>query len=175
LLLRVLLASALPAILQTCLIIGFSAWSKSARVTGAVYAAFYLISTTLLFAIGNSLYFRDLKGKDIAGTSIVLHSSIDGVVDGICQHIYDIDPDPGLAGRIQNGRRKEADEKNQTPEQQERARRRRAREERMLKNFPEKPVQRPLLWAELLIALGYGGIPIGLAISRIRAVEVIRG
>lgn len=156
LILRVLVAGAIPALLHASLIVGFSAWSKSGRVTGAIYAAFYLILNSLTLTFGSILYFSDKSGTKTVQTSMILHSSIDGVADGLAQHVYDVPP-PSFGGRIFGGRRHGR------------------RPDRPLVEMPRKTPDSPPLWYVLLLAGGYVVLPLSAAAVKIRAVEVVRG
>jgi ABC-2 type transport system permease protein len=157
LILRLLLAGMLPAALHASLIIGFSAWSKSARIAGSVYAAFYLMTGLLVLIVGNALWWSDKPGKHILRTSIILHSSVDGVRNGLAQHLYDVEP-PSFGGWNASGRR-----------------RHRAQPNRPDRAFPDKAPERPPLYALLLIGGAVVAIPLVAAAVKVRAVEVVRG
>ena len=157
LILRLLVASLIPAAVHASLIVGFSAWTKSGRVAGATYAALYLVSGLLALTIGNVLWVTDTKGASLERTSIVLHSSVDGIKNGLAQHVYDVEP-PQTGMQANNGRR-------------------RNRRNRRGDSFsvPEKSPERPPLWASLTMGALIIGVPLAAARAKVRAVEVVRG
>jgi hypothetical protein len=55
---RVAGATLLPAVLHASLILGFSAWSKSPRMAGAVYAGFYFALAAVTGIVGGILLTR---------------------------------------------------------------------------------------------------------------------
>ncbi len=86
LIVHLLLASAVPALVLGSLVIGFSAWSKSSSVAGAIFAGFYFVTGSLVGLLGR-LLFRD----NPHASNIAQHLSISGVIDGLVQNIYHID------------------------------------------------------------------------------------
>lgn len=159
--LRVIAASLLPAALHTSLIIGFSAWSKTPRLAGALYAAFYFVTGILAGTIGSVLLQKDTENKNSKMTAIVSKLSIDGVSDGIGMSLYDVTPDQ-IVSRMMNGGR------------------RRGRRQKLEATETEKPSsflvqERPNLPIMLLIGGVLIALPLAAAYQKVRAVEVIRG
>jgi ABC-2 type transport system permease protein len=64
LILRVIAVSLLPAAFHASLILGFSAWSKTPRLAGALYAALYFVTGILAGAIGSVLLQKDTENKN---------------------------------------------------------------------------------------------------------------
>jgi ABC-2 type transport system permease protein len=159
LILRLLAASLLPAVLHTSLIIGFSAWSKTPRLAGALYAAFYFVTGILAGTIGGVLLQKDTENKNSKTTAIVSRLSVDGVGDGIAMNLYDVNPDQIVSFQASGRRRR----RRPNPEQE-----------------AEKPTsflvqERPNLPIMLLIGGALVAIPLAAAYQKVRAVEVIRG
>ena len=94
LILHVLASSLVPALVHTSLLIGISAWSKSARLVGAVYAATYFVGGILSWQLGMSLY-PDNPNMN----NLVQHFSLNGIMEGIIQNILHITLPPGLFSR----------------------------------------------------------------------------
>jgi ABC-2 type transport system permease protein len=82
---RMLLALVVPALVHSSLIIGISAWSKSARIVAALYASLYILSGIISFAVA-SIMFRDQPEMK----NLVLHFSLPGLIGGITQNIMHI-------------------------------------------------------------------------------------
>jgi ABC-2 type transport system permease protein len=80
---RVALVTAVPPVLHASLIMGFSAWSKSARLAGACYAGLYLLGS-IVSGIFGQLQWREHSqiGR------LIEHLSISGVIQGLGQRIY---------------------------------------------------------------------------------------
>jgi len=166
----------LPAI-HASVVMGISAWSKSARTAGAAFAAFYLIIGVMTTGIGNNL--KGTGFPDKVHTGIILDfAGIDGVSSALQQRIYGVDPTGVSATGFSGGRRHrkhpKTDVDQATAEQQ-------AGDEAALDalaagvdplNDPDK--HPPLAAMFLLLAL-YIGIPTWAAYHKVRAVEVIRG
>lgn len=87
---RMVAATAVPAIVHTSILVGFSAWSKSGRIAGAAYAGFYLISALISGIIGG----LTMRSAKISGL-LVQHLSVSGAVTGIGQTIYNVKT-PGM-------------------------------------------------------------------------------
>jgi ABC-2 type transport system permease protein len=88
---RLLLAVLVPAVIHSSLILGFSAWSKSPRIVGAVYASLYILSGIVATVVGD-IVFRDQP--DIK--NMVQHFSLLGLINGITQNImHVVVPQPG--------------------------------------------------------------------------------
>ena len=162
LIIRLIAASLLPAAVHTSLILGFSAWSKTPRLAGALYAAFFFISSTLAVILGGILLQKDIENKNPKMTTIVSHLSIDGVTDGIAMSLYDVTPDQMVSLQQFGGRRRrrrlnpEAAETTEKPSSF------------LVQERPNLPIM--LLIGGVLIAL-----PLAAAYQKVRAVEVIRG
>ena len=161
LILRVIAAAALPAALHSSLIIGFSAWSKSSRVAGATYAAFYLIAGVLMSLVGNIILSSDRDGSQTGRAAIALHASVDGARNGLAQYIYSEQParagNMGGAGRRRNRKPKTDDDPAATPP-----------------DAPPAPV-RPPLWSVLSLCGAMIILPLAAAQAKVRAVEVVKG
>lgn len=82
---RLLLATLVPPFVHACLLVGISAWSKSGRIVGAVYASVYLLGGLVATAMGNLLY-----RNDIEKLNIVQRCSISGAIDAITQNIMHV-------------------------------------------------------------------------------------
>jgi ABC-2 type transport system permease protein len=82
---RVLLAAMVPAAVHASLILGFSAWSKTPRMAGAIYAAFYFISGIVAAILWGIRYHGDIE-KGV----LLRHLSVSGVIEGLGQNIYGV-------------------------------------------------------------------------------------
>ena len=82
---RMLLATAIPALVHTSILVGFSAWSKSGRIAGAAYAGFCLL-TTVISGIMGGLQMRSHHVSSV----LIQHLSVTGVIGGIAQSIYNV-------------------------------------------------------------------------------------
>lgn len=161
LILRMIAAALVPAALHTSLIVGFSAWSKTPRLAGALYAAFYFVLAILAGVVGSILHERDKEAKTPQVTAVVANLSVDGVVNGLGMNLYDVTPQQVL-DRFQGGGR--------------RRNRRRARAGTPPPPPPASQVpERPQMPAMLLIGGLMIILPLAAAQVKIRAVEVIRG
>lgn len=85
LLLRVFSASLVPALLHSSLILAASAWFRSPRIAGGVYAGFYFISYILSDAYWRVQY----QGNPERGI-LVQHLSIGGLIRGLGQNLYGV-------------------------------------------------------------------------------------
>lgn len=160
LILRLLGASLIPAALNTSLIIGFSSWSKSPRLAGAIYAAFYFVLGIVSGIFGHVLLAKDTDGKQPQVAAVVNNLSVAGVVNGIGMNLYDITPqqtmDQFRMGRRRRRRANNDDDSAATPQ---------------TFRSPERPnLPAMLTIGEIMILL-----PLAAAYARVRAVEVIRG
>lgn len=90
---RMALVTALPAVLHASLIMGFSAWSRSSRLAGAMYAGFYLLSSIISSIVGT----LELRAHDQVGR-LIQHLSVSGVIQGLGQNIYHVT----AAGRLRH-------------------------------------------------------------------------
>jgi ABC-2 type transport system permease protein len=161
---KLLISSTLAPAVNTSLVIGFSAWSKSPRVAGAVYAAFYLIVAFAVEQVGQVVASRDRDNKNPRTLAVVRNSSVGGVSAGISMNLYNVTPQQILMVTDRLGRRR-----NRPLTEKEQQRRMR-REENLMRE-----IARPPVGPVLLIALAYFGVPILLTVQKIRAVEVIKG
>lgn len=80
---RVLAAAAVPAAIHASLLTGVSAWFKSGRVAGGFYTALYFLSALVAHAVWSAR-----AQGDFAQDSLLQHLSLQGVVSGIVQSIY---------------------------------------------------------------------------------------
>ena len=85
LILRILLSSLIPPLIHTSVLIGLSAWSKSPRLVGAIYAGVYFVGGVLAKLLGNSLY-----ASDPDRNNLVQHFSLSGIIEGVIQYILHI-------------------------------------------------------------------------------------
>jgi ABC-2 type transport system permease protein len=164
LILRLIVASLIPALVHASLIIGFSAWTRSARVAGAVYAGFYLATGILSNAIGIALWSSDRKGESLERTSIVFHSSVDGVKNSLAQHVYDVSEvqmGPRGGGKRRGRRARRGQPTPPPPPPGE------------VRGWPS--TKRPPLWVSLAMGTGVVLIPLAAARAKVKAVEVVRG
>lgn len=83
LIVRIVLACITPAAVHASLICGFSAWSKTPRMAGAVYAAAYFVSSIVTTIIWGIRYHGD-----VSRNTLVQHLSIGGVIQGVVQNIF---------------------------------------------------------------------------------------
>lgn len=83
--LRVLSASLVPALLHSSLILPASAWFRSPRMAGGIYAGLYFISHILSDAYWRVQY----QGNPEQGL-LVQHLSIGGLIRGLGQNIYGV-------------------------------------------------------------------------------------
>lgn len=85
LILRLLGAAAVPAAIHASLLLGFSAWSKTPRLSGAIYAGVYMVGGFVSQVIGLIVY----RG-DMSEGILLRHMSIGGVISGLTQLIYGV-------------------------------------------------------------------------------------
>jgi ABC-2 type transport system permease protein len=81
--LRVVAAAAVPAALFASVQIGLSAWSKTPRLAGALFAGVYMASSLIAMILWSMQSREDLT-KGI----LLRHLSLTGIVNGISQNIY---------------------------------------------------------------------------------------
>jgi ABC-2 type transport system permease protein len=86
LLLHFVLAAAVQGVIHASLILGFSAWSKSASMAGAIYAAVYFVGNIIVGGIIGHLLMRD----DYSTGNLVQHFAIGGVIDGLAQNLLHV-------------------------------------------------------------------------------------
>jgi ABC-2 type transport system permease protein len=163
---RIIAVSVVPSALNTSLILGFSAWSKSPRLAGALFAAFTLLAATISGIFGHILQTRSADGEPSQAAAVVSNLSVGGVENGIAMDLYDVTPQQAFAQFAANRRRR-----------------------RHFQNGPDGPQtfdaspappapalpERPGLPAMLLVGGVLVLLPLAAAQFRIRAVEVIRG
>ncbi len=82
---RMTLAAATPAVIHASLITGFSAWSKSPRVAGALYAGLYFIGNIVVGATW-AIRHRGNLGEGV----LERHLSVEGVINGLAQNLYGV-------------------------------------------------------------------------------------
>lgn len=82
---RMLVANTIPAAVHASLLVGFSAWSKTPRIAGAVYAAFCLISSAIAGIIG-SMEFRAHADP----SRLIQSLSVFGGIQGLAQNVYGV-------------------------------------------------------------------------------------
>lgn len=165
LILRLLAASLIAPAIHASLVIGFSAWSKSPRLAGSLYAAFYFVVGIISTTAGAIMIERDKEGKNAETTAMVSSLSVAGVAKGIAMNLYDVTPQQ-VVDRLRGGgrrrnrrpRRPNADGTDAAPRQQ-------------AFQVPGRPDLVPIL----LIGGAMVFIPLAAAWTKIRAVEVIRG
>jgi ABC-2 type transport system permease protein len=178
---RLLLGSAILPVFHTSLILGFSAWSKSARVTGAIYAAFYLVMGLLTILVGVIMHdaSRGTPSKQQYGT-VVTYSSVAGVANGLSQHIYGVDPQ-AIAQSILSGRRnhKHHGRPKATPTPSDPtapdATTDPTTDASTAPADTTPPDSLPPLWALLPLGALYTALPLAAAYAKVRAVEVVKG
>ncbi len=85
LLLRVIGAAAVSAAIHASLLVGFSAWSKTPRMAGAVYAGFYFVSAI----VSSAVWGISTGGRDTEGI-LLRHLNVSGLIEGIAQNIYGV-------------------------------------------------------------------------------------
>lgn len=156
LILRIIAATLFPAALHASLVIGFSACSKSPRLTGSLYAAFYFVSLIVAVTASQLMLSRDKEGKNGATTALVSSLSVSGISNGLAQHLYDLTPQQitrNTFGRRRNRRPRPGAEDGP----------------------PGIPAERPPLVPLLLVGGALIALPVAAAAARVRAVEVVRG
>ncbi len=82
---RMILACAVPAAVHASLICGFSAWSKTPRMAGAIYAAFYFVSGIVAMIVWAIRYHNNTEQG-----LLIQHFSVDGAIQGLAQNIYGV-------------------------------------------------------------------------------------
>jgi ABC-2 type transport system permease protein len=158
---KILFAALLLPAIHTSIILGISAYSRSARMTGAIYAAFYFILIPLTGILGEVVRDQDTKAERRETTALVNHLNIPGIAGGINMTLFDVEPSDFRAATRQG--------------------RRRGRQERHFPTSSPPPDQRhqipvrPPILPLALIATGLLTLPVAAAYRKIRAVEVISG
>lgn len=83
--LRVLASSLIIPLVHSCVLTGFSAWSKSPRMVGSIYAGIYFVGGILASLLGHSLFpYAPEKNN------LVQHFSLNGIMEGVIQNILHI-------------------------------------------------------------------------------------
>jgi ABC-2 type transport system permease protein len=82
---HLVLAAMVPAVLHASLLIGISAWSKSPRIVGAIYASLYFIGGIIVSLLGLILYHDNPTAREF-----VNHCSISGIIDAVSQNIMHV-------------------------------------------------------------------------------------
>ena len=85
LIVRLLAACAIPGIVHASLLVGISAWSKTPRMAGAIYAGFYFVS----FAISQTVWGITTEGTMSEGI-LERHLSVTGVISGLAQNVFGV-------------------------------------------------------------------------------------
>jgi ABC-2 type transport system permease protein len=153
---RMLGATLAPPAIHASLMLGFSAWSKSPRMAGAVYAAFYFVLAIASAAGGKILQHKDRDNRMPQTVAVVNELSVDGASDGIAQNLYDVTPQQ-IVDRMRAGRRRRRKPDKEAP--------------------PPSPIlnEKPALAPMLVLAGLFILLPLGAAATKVRAVEVVRG
>lgn len=83
LIVRLLLACAVPAVIHASVLIGISAWCKRPMIAGVLYAGLYFLSAAVI----NIVWLIRYRGQMDKG--VLLHAlSLGGLINGIAQNIY---------------------------------------------------------------------------------------
>ncbi|HLJ56660.1 MAG TPA: ABC transporter permease subunit [Chthonomonadaceae bacterium] len=82
---RLLIAVTVPAVIHASLIVGISAWSKSARIVSAIYTSVYILGGVLASICGGILY----KDKPEI-QNVIQHLSLRGLIIGIDQNVLHV-------------------------------------------------------------------------------------
>ncbi len=148
---RMLLSSLVGPMINSSLIVGISAYNKSPRTTGAIYAGFYLVLQALMGA-GGFLFFRNALLDEDASVkadtrpavraATVQRLSVPGVVEGVSMSILKVQPKDLVIGGPTRFR-----------------------------DRVKAPEALPLA----LLGLGFVIVPLALARTKINAVEVVKG
>jgi len=188
---RLLGATLFPAALHASLMLGFSAWSKTPRMAGAVYAGFYFVVSVLSGVAGNILLERDQEQKQAKTTAIVSNLSVSGVASGVAMNLYDVTPRQVVARFQSGGRRRRRPTPSPSPTPPavaatpapsgaspapaagapDGAREPRRPRRRGPVVLPERPGMPAMLFVGGLMIV----LPLAAAHAKVRAVEVVRG
>lgn len=82
---RVLVSCLIPAVTHASLVLGFSAWSRSPRIAGAMYAGFYFVVDIVVTILWGALY-----GMHMSRGVLLRHLTVSGVITGLAQNVYDV-------------------------------------------------------------------------------------
>jgi ABC-2 type transport system permease protein len=87
LILKLLAATAIPAIIHSSLLLGFSAWSKTSFMTGAIYAAFFFVSGVIANIVAIIRYEHDFSSE----AAVLIRSlSLNGIIQGLVRNLYHV-------------------------------------------------------------------------------------
>ncbi len=101
LIIKILGASAVAAAGYASLVVGISAWCRSAMVSGALSAGVYFASSIIAFVLWATLHLRDLRAGDMTAGVLVQNASLSGVIKSVAWNIYDVAIRmPGRPGRM---------------------------------------------------------------------------
>lgn len=162
--LQMFVASFISPAIYTSLIMGFSAWSKTSRIAGAIFAAFYFILIFSVESISRVVAARDLDNKNAQIVTLIRSASFDRVGAAVTANLYNITPQQELQNE-RLGRRR--GRRRPTEKEQERLK---ELEQDRLKALERPPLAPVALLAGLFIVL-----PVAAAAVKVRAVEVIKG
>ncbi len=82
--------SALPAMLHSCLLLGFSAWSKRPLMAGGIYAGLYTGLGVAVSIVALILFAANSNNPQISNTAA--HVSLPGILRGLAMHAYNATP-----------------------------------------------------------------------------------
>jgi len=85
---RIVLACVVAGAVHASLLLGCSAWSKTPRMAGAIYAAIYLISSIIAGIVGSVAMKTTQFSSPSAQELVIQHLSVGGVITGLAQNIY---------------------------------------------------------------------------------------
>ena len=85
LVLRLLIACAIPAIIHASLMLGFSAWSRSPTMAGALYSGLYFASFIIARIIWHVVYHGNIQRG-----VLVRNLSLAGVISKLAQHAFHV-------------------------------------------------------------------------------------
>jgi ABC-2 type transport system permease protein len=148
---RMIASSLVGPVINTSLIVGISAYNKSPRMAGAIYAGLYLVLQFLMTTAG-FLFFRNaLLDEDVAvkadtrpavRAATIQRLSVPGVVEGLSMSVLRVQPKDMVMGGPPRFRDR---------------------------------VKAPLPLPLGLLGLGFVVIPLAFARTKINAVEVVKG
>ncbi len=148
-----------PAVLSS-LIVGISAFTRSPRTAGTIFAAIYFVSFSLTASASYILGSRDKTDADARRTATVAAMSVEGLIRGVGANLYGIEPQQMTDAMTQGRRRRRASQRGAPPPPPSPSRMR----------VGKAPLA-PLLIASFLLIL----VPPYLAYRKVRAVEIVSG
>jgi ABC-2 type transport system permease protein len=92
---RIIGACAVPAAVHASMLVGISAWSKTPRMAGAIYAGVYFVSLAIATILWGILY-----NGDMSLGNVERHLSVPGIAEGLAQNIFNVSPIIPLAGSL---------------------------------------------------------------------------